>query len=215
MSEVQPEPIPGLPELLPEGERILWQGRPKARALARRALHLPWVALYFAFWILARVAVGLADGRAVLDAVGHGLVVLPLALAGLGILYLVAWMEARSTLYTITDRRVVLRFGVALTLNVNLPFREVRAAALRVGPAGTGDLVLTLAGPVRLGYLYLWPHVRPLRLRTPEPMLTAIPGVEAVAALLADALSAAGRRSPVAPANTAEADWSFSKAVGA
>ena len=33
------EPIPGLPEKLPEGERILWQGSPSARALVIHAFH--------------------------------------------------------------------------------------------------------------------------------------------------------------------------------
>ena len=42
------EPVKGLPERPPEGERILWQGRPQAWALTWQALSLPWVAGYFA-----------------------------------------------------------------------------------------------------------------------------------------------------------------------
>ncbi len=48
------EPVPGLPERLPEGELILWQGRPDAWALAREALNLNWVAGYFAVLALWR-----------------------------------------------------------------------------------------------------------------------------------------------------------------
>ena len=42
------EPVPGLPEKLPEGETILWQGRPDWWALTREALSLWWVMGYFA-----------------------------------------------------------------------------------------------------------------------------------------------------------------------
>ena len=41
------EPVRGLPERPPEGERILWQGRPDWWALSWQALSLPWVAGYF------------------------------------------------------------------------------------------------------------------------------------------------------------------------
>jgi len=41
------EPIPGLPETPPEGEKILWQGAPSVWALSRDALNLYWVAGYF------------------------------------------------------------------------------------------------------------------------------------------------------------------------
>ena len=46
------EPIRGLPEMLPPGERILWQGAPSARALARDALRVRWVGGYFAVLFL-------------------------------------------------------------------------------------------------------------------------------------------------------------------
>jgi hypothetical protein len=42
------EPVEGLPERPPEGESILWQGRPQAWALARESLAIRWVAGYFA-----------------------------------------------------------------------------------------------------------------------------------------------------------------------
>ena len=41
MSEFDTEPVPGLPEQLPEGERLRWQGAPKWAALAVRALACP------------------------------------------------------------------------------------------------------------------------------------------------------------------------------
>ena len=56
--------------------------------------------------------------------------------------------------------------------------------------AGKGDLVLSLAATGGLGYLKLWPHVRPLRVNRPQPMLRALTGAESVARLLAGAITA-------------------------
>ena len=41
------EPQFGLPEPLPQGERILWQGSPDFAALARSAFHVRMLAVYF------------------------------------------------------------------------------------------------------------------------------------------------------------------------
>ena len=55
------EPIRGLPERLPEGEHILWQGSPAPARLAREALGLRWIAGYAALMAVWRVGVSSAD----------------------------------------------------------------------------------------------------------------------------------------------------------
>ena len=57
MTEYENEPIPGLPGRLPPGERILWQGSPEWRALARTAFHTRLVAGYFAALVGGRAGV--------------------------------------------------------------------------------------------------------------------------------------------------------------
>lgn len=191
------EPVRGLPEPLPPGERLLWQGSPSWTALARRALHVGQLAVYFGLLLLWRAASGLAGGE---DPAALALAVAKLtllALTALAVLSLIAWMTARVTVYTVTSARVVLRFGVALPLVINLPFKRVAAAAFRTYPDGTGDIPLRLVAgdsPRRLGYLHLWPHARPWRLRSPEPMLRCVPDAERAAAVLARALAAAASR---------------------
>ena len=51
------EVMPGLPERPPQGEEILWQGRPATWALAKASLSLFWVAGYFALLTLWRFVV--------------------------------------------------------------------------------------------------------------------------------------------------------------
>lgn len=206
MSEIKP--VRGLPEALPPGERILWQGSPDWRALAVRALHVRKVAIYFALlaaWTAA--AALLVDGRTPSTAIASAAGVLPMAAAALGLLTLYAWLVGRTTVYTVTDRRVALRFGIALPLSVNVPYRIVAAAGLKLDRDGTGDIPLQLTGRDKLAFLALWPHARPWRVSKPEPMLRAVPNAAAVAGLLADALSAAaGRPAPAGREASVEAE---------
>jgi hypothetical protein len=187
------EPIRGLPGVLPAGETILWQGAPHWASLAVHALHVRLVTLYFAGLIVAQgVGAALAGNARAAPAIllGEALWTGLAGLVGVGLLCLFAWLVARTSVYTITNRRVVLRIGVAISKAVNLPFAIIDGAALRQHGAGAGDIPLHLKTTTRAGYVLLWPHVRPWRWAQPEPMLRAIPNAGEVAALLADALSA-------------------------
>jgi hypothetical protein len=188
--EYESEPVKGLPERLPPGERILWQGSPRWQALAVHAFHARKVAVYFGLLVAWRIAAGLAEGEAVAQC-GRGVAVLiAIGAAGVGLLTLLAWLNSRAAVYTITNRRVAMRFGVALPMIVNVPYRIIDAAALRLFADGSGDVPLTLNTRDRIAWLHLWPHVRPWRLRRPEPALRAVPQAPHVAKLLADALAA-------------------------
>jgi hypothetical protein len=191
VKEFEWEPIPGLPERLPEGERILWQGAPRWTALARRAFHVRKVAVYFALLIVLVLIMEMTIGG---DSAGSSLGAgwpIVLAIAAIGLLELLAWTMSRATVYTITNRRVVMRFGVAIPMTINLPFRRIASAALKEYPDGTGEIPLTLTGSERTSYLVLWPHARPWYFSPAQPMLRTVPDAARVARILADALSEA------------------------
>jgi Bacterial PH domain len=196
-----PEYIKGISEPLPPGEHLLWQGAPEWTALARRALHLRKLAIYFAVLVLWRIVSGVADGEPLAaTAVAVGWHALLGAAAG-GVLGLLAWASARTATYAITTKRVVMRVGVALPMTVNLPLRRIESAALRAHPDGTGDIPLKLRGDDRVAWLHLWPHVRAWRLARPEPMLRAVPEAGRVAEILAAAALAAVPGASTAPAH--------------
>jgi len=182
------EPTPGIPARLPEGERILWQGSPDWRALARSAFHIRKVAIYFGLLLLWRLADAAAGGASTAALTGAATWVLVMATGSIGLLTLLAWLNARCTIYTITTRRILLRFGVALPMTVNVPFNVVHSAAMKKNWDGTGDLPLQLHGGDRVAYAALWPHVRPWQFRCPQPMFRGIPEVEEAARMLAEAL---------------------------
>lgn len=191
------ETVHGLPEALPANEHMLWQGAPDWRCLAREALHVRKLALYFAVLLIWRGALVMSDGGSALQAAAAVLWLLPLAALALGMLALLAWLMGRNTVYTVTDRRVVMRIGIVLTITFNLPYSAIDSASLRANADGTGDLVLTPSNADKIAYVHLWPHARPWRLKHPEPMLRAIPDARRVAALLSGALASAAGVTPV------------------
>jgi hypothetical protein len=185
------EPVPGLPAPLPPGEQILWQGAPKFSGLARRALHLRWMSAYFGLLAAWRAAALAADGAGMAAALQGGAIALLIGAVPIGLLALYGWASARSTLYTITSRRVVIRTGVALPITVNIPYALVGSAAVARHGDGTGDVALQITPPHRVSWIALWPHTRSWHVSRPQPTLRAVAEPEAVAQILGRALAAA------------------------
>ncbi|WP_371227417.1 photosynthetic complex putative assembly protein PuhB [Roseovarius sp. 2305UL8-3] len=183
------EPIEGLPELPPEGEHILWQGRPNWWALTRESLNLYWVAGYFVLLTLWRF-LSLVDQAGVVSAFAASSPFLVMGAIVCALLLVVGYAQARTAVYTITNRRVAMRIGAALTVTLNLPFTQIANASLKLSRDGTGIIALDLMGSTRLSYLVCWPHVRPWVMRRTQPALRCIPEAEKVARLLSEAAEA-------------------------
>ena len=204
--EHENEPELGLPEPLPATERIVWQGSPEWKTLAVRAFHVRTLAIYFAVLLAVSATVAVVDGeglRASAFALGT---FASLAVVAVGTLAVLAWLAARTAVYTVTDKRVVMRIGIVLSVTYNLPFAQIGGAALGATTGDRADIALTLEGPDRIAYLNLWPHARPWHVRTTQPMLRCVPDGRRVAALLAGAWAAhRGIALPVEAAPTAPA----------
>jgi hypothetical protein len=201
--EYEFEPVPGLPETLPAGEALLWQGSPNWKNLAFRALHLRGTAIYFALLLLWYTESKLTQGNSWSSVLMSDLRLGALATLTLGLMGFYAWWSARTTIYTITSRRVVMRAGVALPMVLNLPFTRIEAVNLKSHAHDSGDIALTLSAADRVAYLMLWPHVRPWRLARAQPMLRGLPDAAAAAAILGEVLAAESGSTSTAP----QADW--------
>ncbi|MDU8910961.1 photosynthetic complex putative assembly protein PuhB [Aestuariicoccus sp. MJ-SS9] len=183
------EPVRGLPELPPEGEHILWQGSPNWWQLSWESLSLPWVAGYFVFLAAWRF-VSVIDLMPVGQALGASVPFLILGGIVLALLMLVGLIQARSTVYTVTNRRVAMRIGAALNVTLNLPYTQIRNAELALRRNGTGTIAFETMGDLRMSYLVCWPHVRPWVMRRTQPALRCIPDAERVAGMIAEAAQA-------------------------
>ncbi len=188
-SDFKFEPVLGLPERPPEGEEVLWQGRPEWWVLAKEALCVRWVIGYFVLLAIWRVGTLLDQGPFAVVATAAVPFLICAAVAA-GILCGIAYVLARTTVYTITNRRVVMRIGAALTITLNLPFKRIKNAELDLRRSGTGTIAFELDGTTRLSYLVCWPHVRPWVMKKTKPALRCIKDAKAVGELLSDVAEA-------------------------
>jgi hypothetical protein len=158
--------------------------------LAIHAFHVRKIALYFALMLAVQTinltAPDSGSGMKPLSVVDWKPLVVAAGLYTLALALLLgtAWMSARSTLYTLTNKRVVMRIGIVLTLTFNLPFKRIAGASLKTQSAGTGDLALALHPEDRIGWAHLWPHQRAWHVTQPQPTLRCVPDGQQVGELL-------------------------------
>lgn len=164
-----------------ERETVLWQGKPDTAILARKAFHTRKVSLYFAVLIATSLAFGNVNAAIVCTALGF---------AALLILQGLAWLSVRTTLYILTDVRLIIRKGMAIETRINIPLKQVSAAHLSMRDKDRGDIAMELRGDRLLGIMLLWPHVRPWKFNQPQPMLRAVPDAQNVARMLTEACAA-------------------------
>ncbi|MEG3143093.1 photosynthetic complex putative assembly protein PuhB [Sphingomonas sp. RT2P30] len=211
ITEYEVEPIPGLPGRLPRGERILWQGAPRRATLARTAFHTRHIALYFGGLATVALVSAAINGGSL---VGVGMTLL-LGALGVGLLEGLALLAARSTIYTLTNRRLVMRIGIALPKCINLPLGVIGAVDMKLNRDGTADLPMTVVARQEMGYLSLWPHARPWRVAEPQPMLRAVPDGAKVAALIVKTCQAAQAAGNVVQLDAARSGTAPDAAVAA
>ncbi len=188
-SEHDSEPIRGLPTALPPGESVLWQGSPVWLSLALDAYRVRLLAIYFGSIVVARGGWLLWTGSSLPEALVGCIGPAAMSAVCLAIVTGIAALAARATVYTITNRRVVIRQGIALESTVNLPFKAIESANLLMRADGTGDIALQTLRDERVSYLWLWPHVRPWHITRPQPSLRNIAAPRRVAEILAVAVT--------------------------
>jgi hypothetical protein len=184
-----------LAEKLPEGERMLWQGKPQPAAFLKQIFHVQLVVVYVGLllgWCLVK---GAQSGHS-LDAMMAALRFAGLSAIAVALFAALAWGLAWSTTYTITNARVVIEYGLALPKSVSIPFASVEGAMLR-NPGDAADLVLDLRPGQRVSYLLMWPHVRPGSIRRAQPMLRALTDSHGAAQILSRGLAASAGMMPV------------------
>ncbi len=201
------ERIQGIDHPLPPGERVRWQGSPSIGLLAAHAFHVRAVLIYFI------VIVGIWSVRYVGEIPRTQLVTMFLAqaaMAGLVVMgvFVLSWAVSASSVYAITDRRVVIKTGIAFPMTINVPLKVIESAALKRYRDGTGEIAMTLDGSDRVAFLALWPHARPWHFKVPQPSLRALAHPDDVGKILQQAVQEFAEREglPVPASNGNEAE---------
>jgi hypothetical protein len=194
--EHEVEPVPGLPGKLPEGEGILWQGSPRPLSFALRSMRLKGLLVYFALLVGWALADAVASGATPAEVARAPAIIVLLGWACLGVLFVIGRAMAKASIYTVTNKRLVFRVGLALPMTINIPFSAVQSAAVRRHKDGTEDIVLTMLPGHKASWVALWPHARPWRFNPAEPMLRGVPVTEGAAAVIARALAESVAQAP-------------------
>ena len=110
-----------LPAPLPVGERVIWQGKPSFKGLALRSFHIREVAIYFGLLMAWRLWSNWSHGAQSGEFVTCVLWIVAPAVSAIAVLAGLAWLFRRAACYTITTKRVLFQFGVALPMTMNVP----------------------------------------------------------------------------------------------
>jgi hypothetical protein len=158
------------------------------------------ILLYFGALAGLRAIFAISDGRPAHEVAAGATALLVIGLIAAGLALFLAWLSVRTTIFAITDRRVVLRSGIVLNGTVSIPFRIVDRVDTRRHGDGSGDVAIAIAGGDRIPYLSLWPYARPWRVNHPEPMFRGVSDFDALTATLGEALAGFGGPAPQAQA---------------
>ena len=177
------EPTFGFPESLPTSEKVLWQGGPCAWLIARRIFFLPYLFVYFLIFSCLALVFN-SEALTLKDLFIKFLSYMSLGMVAIFILLAISYLISSTTVYSITDKRVVMRIGIVLNLSLNVPFSKIETAACKAYPDKSGDISLNLVPDNKIAYLHLWPHCRPWFFSSPRPRLSCLKDIEVVASCL-------------------------------
>lgn len=179
--------IRGVNEALPAGERVLWEGSPDPKALARHLFYVRPISVYLSAMVLWWVAVNASQA----GTTSFWVTLATQILLSSGVVvsaWLFARAIARGTTYAITDRRLVLNFGVIFPMTINLPLRYVQGASARQFSDKSGQIAVQLTTKEKLAWIVLFPHVRPWKFNNPEPLLRGLTDPAKVGEILREAV---------------------------
>ena len=181
------EPQYGLPEKLPKEEQVLWQGSPEIKAIVARVFHIKMIGVYFGVLLLYRLVSGVSEGEALSSIFLSALTILAISCLGLSLIALLGYLIASTAVYTITNKRVVMRIGIVLNMSFNFPLKKIHSADYGVQKDGSGDIYFTLSDGCKIALFHLWPHARPGKWALPQPSFRGIKNCAEVSQILTQA----------------------------
>ena len=170
-------------DAIPNGESILWKGRPSLWGFSWNLFGLKWITLYLSILSIVSVARFFASDFYTAFYVDF----LPFFLSGIFasiILIGLAATQTYSTVYIITENRVIIKTGAALSFLISMPFKKIKEVNLQKRGASIGTISFELLSEKRVPYISCWPSVRPWKFKRTQPAFSCIGSVDEVATVL-------------------------------
>ena len=95
-----------------------------------------------------------------------------------------AAIQTYSTVYIITENRVIIKTGAALSFLISMPFKKIKEVNLQKRGGSVGTISFELFSEKRVPYISCWPSVRPWRFKKTQPAFSCIGSVDEVATTL-------------------------------
>ena len=170
-------------DAIPNGESILWKGRPSLWGFSWNLFGLKWITFYLSILSVVSIARFFASDFHTAFYIDF----LPFFLSGIFasiILIGLAAIQAYSTVYIITENRVIIKTGAALSFLISMPFKKIKEVNLQKRGASIGTISFELFSKKRVPYISCWPSVRPWKFKKTQPAFSCVRSVDEVATIL-------------------------------
>ena len=170
-------------DAIPDGESILWKGKPSLWGFSWHLFGLKWITVYLCILLIVSIARFSATDFQTAFFIDF----LPFFLSGIFasfILFGLAAVQTFGTVYIITENRVIIKTGAALSFLISMPFKKIKGVDLQKRPGSIGTISFELFSEKRVPYISCWPSVRPWKFKKTQPALSCIGSVDEVATIL-------------------------------
>ena len=170
-------------DAIPDGESILWKGKPSLWGFSWNLFGLKWITFYLSILSVVSIARFFASDFHTAFYIDF----LPFFLSGIFasiILIGLAAIQAYSTVYIITENRVIIKTGAALSFLISMPFKKIKEVNLQKRGASIGTISFDLFSKKRVPYISCWPSVRPWKFKKTQPAFSCVRSVDEVATIL-------------------------------
>ena len=170
-------------DAIPDGESILWKGKPSLWGFSWNLFGLKWITFYLSILSVVSIARFFASDFHTAFYIDF----LPFFLSGIfGSIILIglAAIQAYSTVYIITENRVIIKTGAALSFLISMPFKKIKEVNLQKRGASIGTISFELFSKKRVPYISCWPSVRPWKFKKTQPAFSCVGSVDEVATIL-------------------------------
>jgi hypothetical protein len=186
MSNIEIDRLPDeVGKSIPLGEKIYWNGKPNWKSFGYHAFGVKYFSIYF--FVCALYSVSQIDSSFSFGAffIKYAPYLISGILAGMILLFL-AYLSARHTCYVITEKRIVIRTGVALVFLLNMPLKNILSIDMKALTKGQGNVIFKVQSKKRIPYLSCWPSVKSGSFLEPIPAFRSIRDIEKIGKLISE-----------------------------
>ena len=172
-------------KMIPDGEKIYWSGMPNWRSFGYHAFGIKYLIFYLIFCAFYSVT-QINGGFNFSTFFGK---YLPFIISGLFagmMLFFLAYVAASHTCYVLTEKRIVIKTGVALVFLLNLPLKNVVSIDKKTLAQGRGNLSFKAQSKKRIPFLSCWPSVRGGSFFEPIPTFRSIANIDYIGTLVGE-----------------------------